>query len=65
LKRETHDRQENEMDPVSSSTTTTSLQGEMSKIVEAFGTEFMEMMMNQLQQQYNENKQALNDEMNG
>ena len=36
----------------------------MSKVVEAFGTEFIEMMMNQLQQQYNENKQALNDEMN-
>lgn len=52
------------MDPVGSSTATPSLQAEMSKIVEAFGTEFIEMMMNQLQQQYNENKQALNDEMN-
>jgi hypothetical protein len=51
------------MDPVGSSTATTSLQAEMSKVFAAFGTEFVEMMMNQLQQQYNENKQALNDVM--
>jgi hypothetical protein len=50
------------MEPVGP-TNATSVQAEMSKIVEAFGTEFLEMMMNQLQQQYSQNKQALNDEM--
>jgi hypothetical protein len=63
LKQETLNRLENEMEPVGP-TNATSVQAEMSKVVEAFGTEFLEMMMNQLQQQYSENKQALNDEMN-
>lgn len=52
------------MDPVSGAADTTAVQTELHKVITTFGVEFTEMMVNQMQNVFNNAKQALNEEMN-
>jgi hypothetical protein len=52
------------MDPVNSATDTTALQTELHKVITTFGVEFSQMMVNQMQNVFNNANEAMKEQEN-